>query len=183
MLAGGSVLDLGCHPGGWCQVALEASPGTRVVGLDPRPTAVPPGLRDRFTYVPGDAFDDAVRGQLAALCPGGYGAVLSDMCPALVGNARADVLASVRVATRALALATGGGAAGGPLLREGGNLVAKVLQGPGSDDVARAARPLFDRVRCFRPQATRGESREFFLVCLGRRALAAAPGGAGQPDR
>ena len=50
-----------------------------------------------------------------------------------------------------------------------GHLVAKLLQGAGSEDLVRELRPHFKKVAWMQPAATRSESREMFVVALGRR--------------
>jgi 23S rRNA U2552 (ribose-2'-O)-methylase RlmE/FtsJ len=57
------------------------------------------------------------------------------------------------------------------VLRVGGNLVVKLLEGPGGgrDDLSAVCKPHFESLRWFRPKATRGESTEVFLVARGRR--------------
>jgi 23S rRNA (uridine2552-2'-O)-methyltransferase len=63
---------------------------------------------------------------------------------------------------RALGLAT-------VVLEPGGQFVGKIFQGQEFEDARNAAREVFGKVRVIRPQATRSESYEVFLVGLGRR--------------
>ena len=56
------------------------------------------------------------------------------------------------------------------VLRRGGSLVIKVLEGGATRNLAAALRPHFGKVAWVTPKATRRESREVFLVCLRRRA-------------
>ncbi len=64
--------------------------------------------------------------------------------------------------------------AGHGLLREGGSLVLKVLEGGGTAALAARLRQHFANVAWVTPSATRKESREVFLVCLKRRPLSRA---------
>ncbi len=50
-----------------------------------------------------------------------------------------------------------------------GHLVAKLLQGAGSEDLVRELRPHFKKVSWMQPKATRSASREMFVVALGRK--------------
>ena len=60
----------------------------------------------------------------------------------------------------------GGSGSGGDHLREGGNLVAKLLQGEELPDLLALARRCFARVRTAKPAASRGESSETFLLAF-----------------
>lgn len=57
------------------------------------------------------------------------------------------------------------------LLRKGGNLVIKLLEGPGGgrQDLQKVCKPLFEKFQWYRPKATRRESTEVFLIARGRR--------------
>ena len=57
------------------------------------------------------------------------------------------------------------------LLLPGGNLAVKLLQGSGSEQLAKLLRPHFHKVAWARPKATRSESREVYLVGLQRKGL------------
>ena len=119
-------------------------------------------------------------GQLARLCPAGFSAVLSDMAPATSGVASLDATRSQVLAELAVRIALGdwdgmiegGDAADGHtkgVLRPGGALVLKLLEGSGSDrQVLQALTvPRFRKVHWMRPKATRSESSEVYLVATG----------------
>lgn len=56
------------------------------------------------------------------------------------------------------------------VLCPGGHLVMKLLQGPGTPEFAQDIRQHFEKVAWQRPKATRKESKEVYLIGLGRRA-------------
>jgi hypothetical protein len=55
------------------------------------------------------------------------------------------------------------------VLQRGGNLVVKLLEGEGTRQFAAQLKSAFEKVQYARPAATRQESREVYLVGLGRR--------------
>jgi 23S rRNA (uridine2552-2'-O)-methyltransferase len=57
------------------------------------------------------------------------------------------------------------------VLAPGGTFVAKIFQGVEFEDARNALREVFDKVRVIRPEATRNESYEVFLVGLGFRPV------------
>ncbi|KAK9798939.1 hypothetical protein WJX73_004770 [Symbiochloris irregularis] len=112
--AGGSVLDLGCCPGAWIQVALQAitaqrastKPSSLILGVDLKTCRLPQALegRQQIQLLEADARHlQAV--QLLQHCRQGFHTVLSDMCPDTSGIAAADVARSLELAGHAVRLA------------------------------------------------------------------------------
>jgi 23S rRNA (uridine2552-2'-O)-methyltransferase len=154
---GDRVVDLGCWPGGWLQVAVEL--GGRVVGVDLRATDPVAGAE----IVVGDMRDDAVRARIVELTGGAVEVVLSDMSPQLSGVGARDEARAHELACVALEIAEN-------LLVAGGRLVMKVFMNAETEDLLRRARALFETVKLSRPEASRKGSSEQYLIALGRRA-------------
>jgi 23S rRNA (uridine2552-2'-O)-methyltransferase len=149
---GARVLDLGCAPGGWIQVALERGAG-RVVGIDLLALdPLPPAIIEQ-----GD-FTDPGRGEaLAGLLGGAPDVVLSDMAPNTMGHRQTDHLRIIGLVEAAadFAIAT---------LRPGGSYVAKAFQGGETAEVLKLLRARFAQVRHVKPKASRADSAEVYLV-------------------
>lgn len=154
--AGDRVLDLGCTPGSWMQYAVEVVGvhGT-VVGIDRNPPPRPiPGAR----VIVGDIFtatDDELLGTLKA-----YDVVLSDMAPDTTGVRSADQARSARLFAEALSRAI-------RLLAPGGAFVGKLFQGPDFEDVRKQLAARFADVKIIKPDSSRQQSIEIFLVGKG----------------
>lgn len=155
---GARVLDLGASPGSWTQYAAErVGSGGRVLGVDLKPLAVSlPGWAEARV---GDVFELAFAG--------GYDVVLSDMAPATMGDRKTDAIRSANLAERALDVAD-------THLASGGHVVVKVLEGGDVPQLVTRMRRDYNKVERLRPQATRKDSTELFLVGLNKRAAAAA---------
>ena len=59
---------------------------------------------------------------------------------------------------------------GDGVLQHNGNLVIKLLEGPGILLLRKQLKPCFSKLHNVRPKATRPESKEVYLVCIGRNA-------------
>jgi 23S rRNA (uridine2552-2'-O)-methyltransferase len=157
--SGQRVLDLGCRPGSWLQYAAEkVGPRGRVVGLDREPLEL--DLPAQVRVVVGDllTIDPALlRGELPC-----FHTVLSDMAPDTTGIAFTDQVRSIELLRRALELSLEVGCAGG-------SFAGKVLMGDGFDEVVAHAKRTHQRTKTVRPQATRKESTELYLVAVGRK--------------
>jgi 23S rRNA (uridine2552-2'-O)-methyltransferase len=165
---GRRVIDLGCAPGGWLQVAARR--GARVVGVDLVEVAPVGGA----VALQGDIFDEATPDQLLAALGGKADVLLSDVAPAATGRRGVDRLRAEAIAETVLALLP-------RLLAPGGSLVLKLLRGADSAFTA-AARRQFQKARLFRPQATHRESSEIYLVGTGYRPEVAPPAPAVEPE-
>src|SRR5580704_9829976 len=153
------IVDLGCAPGGWSQVAAEvAGPAGAVVGIDLSATDSLPGA----TLIHGDFRDEATVAEIRAALGGPADLVLSDMAAPATGHAPTDHLRVVALAEDAFALAA-------TLLKPGGAFVAKVFQGGAEGALLAALKKSFTELRHAKPAASRAESAETYVVAKGFR--------------
>lgn len=153
---GSRVIDLGAAPGGWAQVAVKrgaAVVGVDLLGIDPVPGA---------TFIEGDFNDLAIQDRLRSAI-GGADLVLSDMAPNTTGHNATDHVRIVALAEAALDFALG-------MLAPGGAFVAKVFQGGSERQLLDPMKRRFAQVRHAKPQASRKESSELYVVATGFRA-------------
>lgn len=158
---GMTVVDLGAAPGGWCQVAAKkAGARGKVIGIDLLPVLPIPGVQlfqADFTEAEGLALvEDALGSKKADL-------VLSDMAPNISGVKDADQAKHYLLAELALDFAVS-------WLKPDGTFVVKVFQGSGFDGYLKQVRSAFNQVTVRKPDASRDESRENFLVARGLKA-------------
>ena len=157
---GAVVVDLGAAPGGWTQVSVKrAGPKGRVVAIDlleMEPVAGATFLRGDFAGPAGLAAVEA------ALAGARVDAVLSDMSPNISGIAITDQARSMALAelARDFALAH---------LKPGGAFLVKLFQGAGYEEYHRSLRAAFAKVVVRKPDASRGESAELYLLARGVR--------------
>jgi len=164
---GGLVVDLGCAPGGWCQVAAERMQGRgRIVGLDLLEMT---GL-NHVDFIQGDFTADAALAELEALLAGQrLDLVMSDMAPNITGVAVSDQARAYHLAELALEFAE-------KWLKPGGAFLVKVFQGGGFEDYVRRMRGVFQGVVVRKPDASRDRSREVYLLGRGKRCVVGAGG-------
>jgi 23S rRNA (uridine2552-2'-O)-methyltransferase len=162
LLPGRRVVDLGCAPGGWTQVAVErvrAGAGRgAVVGIDLTETAPVPGA----TILRSDIHDPAVGLAIKAALGDSADVVLSDMAPSTTGHAATDHLRIVALAEAAFSVAS-------EILRPGGAFVAKVFQGGAEGALLAELKRSFAELRHAKPPASRAESAETYVVAKGYR--------------
>ncbi len=154
---GDVVVDLGAAPGSWSQVAAEmVGKKGKVIALDLQPMEPIPGV----TMLEGDMTELAVQDAVIEAAGGKADVVLSDAAPFTTGIKLRDHVLSMELARAALAMAR-------ELLDPGGNLVIKVFEGEDLPGVIRDVKLAFHPVKVHKPEASRRESWEQFIVAKG----------------
>lgn len=155
------VVDLGSAPGGWSQVA------GRIVGEKGRVLAtdiLPMDHVHNVDFIQGDFTEESVFNQILDAL-GGQRAdlIISDIAPNISGIESADQASSMYLVELALDMAH-------KVLKPGGNFVAKIFQGSGSDAYLKELRKAFGKVSIRKPAASRSRSREVYAVAKGFKA-------------
>ena len=154
---GSRVVDLGCAPGGWLQVAVKQG-ATAVVGVDLLPVGPVPGAE----IIEGDFTEPGMEARLLEPLGGAPDLVLSDMAPNTVGHRQTDHLRIALLMEQAAAFAA-------TSLRPGGAFVTKAFQGGEIAEVLARLKAEYETVKQVKPKASRAESSEIYLVALNRR--------------
>lgn len=152
------VLDLGAFPGSWTQYAAQrVGAEGRVLAVDQQewrgtfPLQVQTRQCDVLALVPKDV------GGLAS-----FDIVLSDMAPWTTGQRFVDQCRSLELYMHALTIAEG-------TLRGSGHFIGKIFQGPDFDQAKQRTEAMFTKTRVMKPEASRRESYEIFVVGIGFR--------------
>ena len=155
---GNALVDLGCAPGGWCQVALERMKGQgRIVGIDLLEMV---GLNG-VDFLQGDFTEQATLNQLVERLHGNKAdLVLSDMSPNITGVIISDQARIYYLAELALEFSA-------DWLKPDGIFLVKVFQGAGFEDYMKQMRGVFKSVMVRKPKASRDSSREVYLLGRG----------------
>ncbi len=154
--AGMKVLDLGAAPGGWSQVAVEK--GGKVVAVDLLEIKPIHGA----VLLQGDFRETDLEGALG----GKADLVLSDMMPNVTGVPSVDQARAAELTLAAVALCK-------RVLKPEGAFLVKVFHGEAFDEVLGALKMTFKTVATRKPSASRGESRETYLLARGLNPRAA----------
>lgn len=152
---GMTVVDLGAAPGGWSQVAADmVGDSGRIIALD----ILPMDSFAQVEFIQGDFREDAVFEQLLEILNGKpVDLVISDMAPNMSGTKAVDQPRSIHLAELALDFAC-------QVLKPGGDFVAKTFEGAGIDDIRNTVRENFSKCLNRKPNSSRSESREIFIV-------------------
>ena len=156
---GDVVLDVGCHPGGWTQVAVEeVGEEGLVIGVDLLATSPVEGAQ----IIIGDVTEEGTMGQIRdALGEREFNVVVSDISPNLTGRYDTDQTISLELSTLVLDASM-------EFIPSGGSFVTKIFQGTGIEGLIDAAKDRFSNVQRYSPTASRSASSETYLICQNR---------------
>jgi len=159
LASGMKVLDLGAAPGSWMKYAGErVGKNGLVVGIDRNP--VSRVLRENEKFFEKDVF--LIEPQELKDKLGSFDLVLSDLAPETMGQKGTDALRSVALAEQALRIAE-------VVLKEHGNFLVKVFEGPGFEEFYRLLRGKFLSVKSFKPKSSRASSKEIYIFCKSKK--------------
>lgn len=157
---GSKVLDIGASPGSWSYYTIDKLKA-HVVGIDLKPVNMPIKDPALFSFILGDIFDDNIKDEI--LKHGPFDTVMSDAAPSTTGSRALDTIRSFQIAERVIELAL-------ISLKAGGDLLIKVFQGGEEKDLLDRLRNHFEKVRTFKPKASRKESFETYILAKGYKA-------------
>ena len=167
LVPGARVVDLGCAPGGWCQVAVKRvnalgekkgkAIGT-VLGVDLQEVEPIAGAETHQLDFMEDDADEKVKEWLG----GTANVVMSDMAAASSGHKQTDHLRIIALCEAAAYFAF-------DVLEPGGTFVAKVLAGGAEGDLQKILKQRFTKVVNIKPPSSRADSSEKFVVATGYR--------------
>ena len=155
------VLDVGAAPGSWTMYIMKILGDCGFLSaIDLKPLSITV-KNPNFFFVQGDAFDQAIIKLLAEKGP--YNAVVSDAAPSTTGNRIVDTERSIQLIESIYDTAL-------QVLIPGGNFVFKMFQGGKEKETLESMRNHFNSVKILKPQASRSNSFETFVIGLGKKA-------------
>lgn len=162
---GMNVVDLGAAPGGWSQVAAQVVNSTshsaknKVIAMDLLPIDHLPGVtsfqKDFFEEDAKHLIIQHLDNQLADV-------VMSDMAANTTGHRATDHLRIIDLCENAYLFAM-------TILKPGGHFIAKIFRGGTENELLAEIKQKFSIVKHFKPESSRKESSEFYLIALGKK--------------
>ena len=164
---GQRIVDLGAAPGGWSQVAAKiVGDSGRIVGIDLLEIEPMTGV----TFITLDFLAPEAPKLLTDLLGGPADLVLSDMAANTTGHKQTDHLRIIGLAETAAEFAR-------EILAPGGSYLAKVFQGGTEGTLLADLKRDFASVRHVKPNASRADSSELYVLASGYRGPAGAATG------
>jgi len=150
------VLDLCCAPGGWLQYSLSRiGEDGLIIGVDLVEIAPLPNVY----FIQGDITREETLEKIVKVANGKIDLVLSDCSPNVSGIWELDHARQIYLAETSLKIAR-------KVLRKGGKFVVKVFQGDLFNNYLDKVREFFKIVKVTKPEASRKESAEMYVIAF-----------------
>ena len=154
--AGHFVLDLGCAPGGWTQVAskIVGNKG-KVMGVDTSFVEEIPGV-----YMLKASINDDIIEEIFLFFDKKINAVISDLSPQVTGNWSVDHSIQISLNYDAAKIME-------QVLAKKGNAIFKIFDGEYSNEFYEYLKKKFLKIKLTKPKSSRKPSSELYCICLG----------------
>ena len=150
------VLDLGCAPGGWIQVAskIVGNKG-KVMGIDTSFVEEIPGV-----YMLKANISDNIIEEIFLFFNKKINAVISDLSPQVTGNWSVDHSIQISLNYDAAKIME-------QVLAKKGNAIFKIFDGEYSNEFYEYLKKKFLKIKLTKPKSSRKPSSELYCICLG----------------
>ncbi len=153
------VVDLGAAPGGWIQAARKmVGKYGFVLGVDLKP--IEPFTQEYVRTIVADVTEPETIQQILSFLPRKADVLISDAAPNITGVWEVDHARQIDLASKALEIAV-------QILRPGGNFFVKVFEGDLLKEFMQEVKRHFETVKIVKPEASRAQSSEMYLLALG----------------
>ena len=149
-----NLLDLGCCPGGWSQVASQIIIAGRIMSVDIKDMDP---IKD-VKFFKGNLLSKDTKSVVIKYFKSNLDVILSDMAADTTGNKSLDSIRTNQLCADVINFSK-------ETLKPRGVLVSKIFMGEDFLEVKNLAKSTFDRVNFFKPESSRKESKETYLHC------------------
>jgi 23S rRNA (uridine2552-2'-O)-methyltransferase len=149
-----NLLDLGCCPGGWSQVASQIIKTGKIMSLDIK--EMDPIKNSIF--IRGDILEEKTKNEVINFFKSSLDVIISDMAADTTGNKSLDSIRTNHLCIEVIKFSKN-------TLKPKGVLVSKLFMGEDFIEVKNLAKSVFKKVNFFKPESSRKESKETYLHC------------------
>ena len=148
------LLDIGAYPGGWSQVSSKIIKNGKILSLDIKKM----DPLKNISFLQCDFLEEGTKDKILSFFSEKLDVVLSDMAANTTGNKSLDCIRTNQLCMNVVNFSS-------QILKPNGVLVTKLFMGEDFLSVKELAKSRFKKVQFFKPEASRGESRETYLHC------------------
>ncbi|MDA7606511.1 RlmE family RNA methyltransferase [Pelagibacteraceae bacterium] len=149
-----NLLDIGSTPGGWSQVASKIVISGKILAVD----IVPMQTLDNVLFLNNDFSDEKTQKKILNIFNNKIDVIISDMAENTTGNKTIDSIRTNSLCSDVINFSL-------EMLTVKGTLVCKLFMGEDFLEVKNLAKKNFKKVDFFKPESSRGESKETYIIC------------------
>ena len=148
------VLDIGAAPGSWSQYASKVVKNGKVVSIDLKSMEE---IKNTI-QVKGDFTDFNVQKKIKAYLNKGLDVVMSDMAVNTTGIKNLDAIQTGELCKEAMIFSK-------DVISQNGFFISKIFMGSTFNEIVTLGKKIFKEVKVFKPQSSRKDSKESFIIC------------------
>jgi len=149
-----NLLDIGSTPGGWCQVASKIITNGKILAVD----ITPMEKLEKVIFLKNDFSDENIQDKILKTFKDKIDVIVSDMAENTTGNKTIDSIRTNGLCAEVINFSL-------KALKKKGSLVCKVFMGEDFLEVKNLAKKSFKNVNFFKPESSRSESKETYIIC------------------
>ena len=155
-----NLLDIGSYPGGWSQVSSKIIETGKIVSIDLKKME----KIKKVNFLQCDFLNLGVKDQILNLIDSKLDVILSDMAANTTGNKSLDCIRTNQLCSEVIKFSL-------DVLKPKGILVSKLFMGEDFLELKELAKEKFKKVQFFKPESSRGESKETYIHCESLKTL------------
>ena len=148
------VLDIGAAPGSWSQYASKAIKQGKVISIDLK---VMEEIKNTI-QIKGDFTDPNIQKKIKDYLNKGLDVVMSDMAVNTTGIQNLDAIQTGELCKEAMIFSK-------DIISKNGFFISKIFMGSTFNEIVALGKLIFKEVKVFKPQSSRKDSKESFIIC------------------
>ena len=149
-----NLLDIGSSPGGWSQVASKLITNGKIVAID----ITPMEKLNKVIFLNNNFSDEKTQDKILKTFKDKIDIIVSDMAENTTGNKTVDSIRTNSLCSEVINFSL-------KMLTSKGSLVCKLFMGEDFLEVKNLAKKNFKNIDFFKPESSRSESKETYIIC------------------
>ena len=151
---GVSVLDLGAAPGSWTQYISKNYKNIKLASIDLKKFDE---VENTF-QITGDFTEDIYKQKILSFFQGKIDIIISDMAVNTTGIKNLDAIQTGELCKEAMIFSK-------DIISQNGFFISKIFMGSSFNEIVALGKKIFKEVKVFKPQSSRKDSKESFIIC------------------
>ena len=148
------VLDIGAAPGSWSQYASKVIKPGKVVAIDLKEIEA---IKNTI-QIKGDFTDSNIQKKIKNFLNKDLDVVMSDMAVNTTGIKNLDAIQTGELCKEAMIFSK-------EVISQDGFFISKIFMGSSFNEIVALGKKIFREVKVFKPQSSRKDSKESFIIC------------------
>ena len=156
--SGMTVVDIGAAPGSWSQYVSRIMKNGKIVSIDLKEME---NIKNSF-HIKGDFTEPIIQRKIKNHLNKQADVIMSDMAVNTTGIKSIDSIQTGELCKEAMNFST-------EIISPNGFFISKIFMGGSFNEIVAAGKKIFKELKVFKPQSSRKDSKESFIICKNLR--------------